>query len=216
MKKIIISIILMLTLLMSFVACDNGDSNGTPSNGNTTPPVTQPSDPEKTVYEVLNGLTNQSYKKIKLDITTLTGDIELKANYTLTANKVDYSIEQLNFLPSDGNLENVSPDYKTAIQGSAIIENGKVTKLDDEAVNLPEYDELKGAFDFKESYFKNIQTESGKFIADVVNASAFIGTDKSISDMKIIVEYNDTTFQKVTITYTTSNSSVTTVYGFES
>jgi hypothetical protein len=206
----------MLALLMSFVACDNGDSNGTPSNGNTTPPVTQPSDPEETVYEVLNDLSNQSYKKIKLDITTLTGDIELNANYTLSANKVDYSIEQLNFLPSDGNLENVSPDYKTTIQGSATIENGKVTKLDDEAVNLPEYDELKGAFDFKESYFKNIQTESGKFTADVVNASAFIGTDKSISDMKIIVEYNDTTFQKVTITYTTSNSSVTTIYGFES
>ena len=212
MKKIIISIILMLALLMSFVACDKGDS----LNGDTTSPGTQSSEPEKTVYDVLNGLTNQSYKKIKLDITTLTGDIELKANYALSANKVDYSIEQLNFLPSDGNLENVSPDYKTTIQGSATIENGKVTKLDDEAVNLPEYDELKGAFDYKESYFKNIQTESGKFTADVVNASAFIGTDKSISDMKIIVEYNDTTFQKVTITYTTSNSSVTTVYGFES
>ena len=216
MKKIIISIILMLALLMSFVACDNGDSNGTPSNGNTTPPVTQPSDPEKTVYEVLNGLTNQSYKKIKLDITTLTGDIELKANYTLTANKVDYSIEQLNFLPSDGNLENVSPDYKTTIQGSATIENGKVTKLDDEAVNLPEYDELKGAFDFKESYFKNIQTESGKVTADVVNVSAFIGTDKSISDMKIVAEYSDAAFQKMTITYKTSKSTITFVYVFES
>ena len=216
MKKIIISIILMLALLMSFVACDNGDSNGTPSNGNTTPPVTQPSDPEKTVYDVLNDFTKQSYKKIQLDITTLTGDIELKANYALTANKVDYSIEQLNLLPSDGNLDNISPDYKTTIQGAATIENGKVTKLDDEAVNLPEYDELKGAFDFKESYFKNVQVENGKFIADVANATAFIGTNKSISDMKIVVEYNDTTFQKVTITYKTSNSAVTTVYVFES
>ena len=212
MKKIIISIILMLALLMSFVACDKGDS----LNGDTTSPGTQFSETEKTVYDVLNGLTNQSYKKIKLDITTLTGDIELKANYALSANKVDYSIEQLNFLPSDGNLENVSPDYKTTIQGSATIENGKVTKLDDEAVNLPEYDELKGAFDFKESYFKNIQTESGKFTADVVNASAFIGTDKSISDMKIAAEYSDAAFQKMTITYKTSKSTITFVYVFES
>jgi len=204
MKKIIISVILMIALLMSFVACDKGNTDNEQSPENET-----------TVYDTLNKLSKQSYNKIKLNITTLTGDIELKANYTLTANKVDYSIEQLNFLPSDGNLENVSPDYKTTIQGSATIENGKVTKLDDEAVNLPEYDELKGAFDFKESYFKNIQTESGKFTADVVNVSAFIGTDKSISDMKIVVEYNDMTFQKVTITYTTSNSSVTTVYGFE-
>jgi len=206
----------MLALLMSFVACGKGDSNGTPSNEDTTPPVTQPSEPEKTVYDELNGFIKQSYKKIQLDITTLTGDVELKANYALTANKVDYSIEQLNLLPSDGNLDNVSPDYKTTIQGSATIENGKVTSFDGEAANLPEYDELKGAFDFKESYFKNIQTENGKFTADVANATAFIGTDKSISDMKIVVEYSDYAFQKITLTYQTSNSTVTTVYVFES
>ncbi len=216
MKKIIISIVLILALLMSFVACGNKDSNETPSDGDSTPSATQPSEPQKTVYDVLNGFTKQSYKKIQLDITTLTGDIKLEANYTLMANKVEYSIEQLNLLPSDGNLNNISPNYKTTIQGSAIIENGKVTKLDDKAVNLPEYDELKGAFDFKESSFKNIQVDNGKFAADVINASAFIGTDKTISDMKIVVEYSDTSFQKVTITYKTSNSTVTTVYLFES
>lgn len=216
MKRIIISVVLILALLMSFVACDNKDSNETPSDGDTTPSATQPSEPQKTVYDVLNGLTKQNYKKIQLDITTLTGDIELEANYTLMANKVEYSIEQLNLLPSDGNLNNISPNYKTTIQGSAIIENGKVTKLDDKAVNLPEYDELKGAFDFKESSFKNIQSENGTFAADVVDASDFMGTDKTISDMKIIVEYNETAFQKITLSYKTSTSNVTTVYMFES
>ena len=204
MKKIIISIILMLALLMSFVACDNGDS----SNRDDTSPATQSSEAEKTVYDVLNDLTTQSYKKIQLDITTLTGDIELKANYALTENKVEYSIEQLNLLPSDGDLNDVSPDYKTTIQGSATVENGKVTKLDDEAVNLPEYNELKGAFDFKESSFQNIQSENGRFAADVADVSAFVGVDKTISDMKIVVEYSDTAFQKITISYKTSNSTV--------
>ena len=212
MKKIIISIILMLALLMSFVACDNGDS----SNRDDTSPATQSSVAEKTVYDVLNDLTTQSYKKIQLDITTLTGDIELKANYALTENKVEYSIEQLNLLPSDGDLNDVSPDYKTTIQGSATVENGKVTKLDDEAVNLPEYNELKGAFDFKESSFQNIQSENGRFAADVADVSAFVGVDKTISDMKIVVEYSDTAFQKITISYKTSNSTVMTVYVFES
>ena len=212
MKKIIISIILMLALLMSFVACDNGDS----SNRDDTSPATQSSEAEKTVYDVLNDLTTQSYKKIQLDITTLTGDIELKANYALTENKVEYSIEQLNLLPSDGDLNDVSPDYKTTIQGSATVENGKVTKLDDEAVNLPEYNELKGAFDFKESSFQNIQSENGRFAADVADVSAFVGVDKTISDMKIVVEYSDTAFQKITISYKTSNSTVMTVYVFES
>ena len=205
MKKIIISIILMLALLMSFVACDKGNTDNEQSLENET-----------TVYDTLNKLSKQSYNKIKLNITTLTGDIELKADYALTASKVEYSIEQLNLLPSDGNLGGVSSNYKTTNQGSATVENGKVTKLDDEAINLPEYDELKGAFDFKESYFKNIQTESGKFTADVVNVSAFIGTDKSISDMKIAAEYSDAAFQKMTITYKTSKSTITFVYVFES
>ena len=216
MKKIIISIVLILALLMSFVACGDKDSNETPSDGDTTPPITQPSEPQKTVYDVLNGFTKQSYKKIQLDITTLTDDIELEANYTLTEKKVEYSIEQLNLLPSDGNLNNISPNYKTTIQGNAIIENGKVTKLDDKSVNLPEYDELKGAFDFKESYFKNIQVDNGKFAADVVDASDFMDIDKTIGDMKIIVEYNDTAFKKISLSYKTSNSAVTTVYVFES
>ncbi len=199
MKKIVLSIILMLALLMSFVACDKGYSN----------------EPKKTVYDVLNTLTTQNYKKIQLDITTLTGDIKLKANYVLTENKVEYSVEQLTLLPSDGNITGVSSDYKTSIQGSATVENGKVTKLDDEAVNLPEYDELKGAFNFKESFFKNVQIENGKFAADVVNVPAFMGVEKVISDMNIVVKYNDAAFQKVTVTYKTSNSTITLVYVFE-
>jgi hypothetical protein len=76
--------------------------------------------------------------------------------------------------------------------------------------------ELKGAFDFEESSFKNIQIENGKFAADVVNTSAFIGADKAISDMKIVAEYSDAAFQKMTITYKTSNSTITLVYVFES
>lgn len=205
----------MLALLMSFVACDNGDSNEKPSNEGTTPPVTQPTEPKKTVYDVLNGLTKQNYKKIQLDITTLTGDIELNANYALTANKVEYSIEQLNLLPSDGNLNNASPDYKTPIQGTATIENGKVTNLDNEVVNLPEYTELKGAFDFKESYFKNIQAENGKFSADVTSVAGFLGNDRNLNDMKVVIEYNSTALESIYITYTTQNSNVTTVYSFE-
>ena len=75
---------------------------------------------------------------------------------------------------------------------------------------------MKGAFDFKESSFQNIQSENGRFAADVADVSAFVGVDKTISDMKIVVEYSDTAFQKITISYKTSNSTVMTVYVFES
>lgn len=214
MKKLVISIILVLALLMSFASCSSGNE-GDLSNSESTSQQLQPPNSEETVYDMLNKLSKQAYNKIQLNITTFTGDIELEASYTLTANNITYSIEQLNLLPSDGDLSNTSPSYKTTIQGSAEIENGKVTKLDDVAVNLPEYDELKGAFDFKESYFKNVQVENGTFSADVIAVSSFLGADQNLSEMKIVVGYSASVLTTISITYQTSNSTVTAVYGFE-
>ena len=215
MKKLILSIFLILAILMTFVACDDKGSNqnnGTESDSEQTTPT-----PEavKTTYDILNELATQNYSKVKLDISTVTGEVELKASYTLTGSEVSYSVEQLNFLPSDGNIENVSPDYKVILSGSATVENGKITKIDGEAVSIPSYDELKGAFNFAESNFKNVQIENGKITADVVSSSEFLGIDRTINSMKITVEYTDSALQKITITYNTINSAVTTVYEFE-
>lgn len=216
MKKIIIALILMLALLMSFVACSDGNTNeNSNTEGSSQQTTPQPPYPEKTVYDTLNELSKQNYSKILLNITTLTGDIELGANYVLKATNITYSIEQLNLLPTDGDLSNTSSNYKSTIQGTATVENGKVTKLDNVEVDIPEYDELKGAFEFKDSYFKNIQKENGKFSADVISVAEFLGNNRDISNMKVIVEYNSSAFQKITITYKTTNSTVTTVYEFE-
>ena len=120
----------------------------------------------------------------------------------------------MNLLPPDGDLTNVSPNYKTTFSGSATIKNGKVDKVDGEAVTLPSYDELKGAFNFKESNFKNVKTEKGKLIADVSSVSGFMGVSQNLSNMRIVVTYNDIALQKLEITYNTTNSTVTTVYEF--
>lgn len=221
MKKRIISIIAIFVLLSCFVACDqNGDQQDTETSSNaeqtTQPQETESGDEQnRSVYDILGAFAKQSYGKVTLDITTLTGDFTLSANYSLTANEVTYSVERLNMLPTDGNFENVSSDYKQTLSGTATIENGEVTTLDGESVTLPSYDELEGNFDFKESNFKNVAVSEGRFSAEVVSASAFMGTDKSLHNMKIIVEYNDVMLQKITITYNTSNSNVTSVYVFE-
>ena len=171
-------------------------------------------DTDKTVCEVLQDLSSQSYSKVKLNITTITGDIKLGAEYILTKSKVSYAVEQLNMLPTDGKLDNLSPEYKKTLTGTAIIENGKVTKFNGDKVNIPEYDELTGAFDFKESYFKNVKTSDGEFSADVISASKFLGTNKKVSDLKVEVKYNTSAIEKITLTYRTANSTVTTVYEF--
>ena len=154
MKKIIISILLILAILASFVACDDKGNDQNNENGTDTEQTTPNPEVVKTTYDILNELATQNYSKVKLDISTFTGDVELKASYTLTGSEVSYSVEQLNLLPSDGIIENTSPDYKATLSGSATVENGKITKIDGEAVSIPSYDELKGAFNFKESNFK--------------------------------------------------------------
>ena len=210
MKKILIAIILVFALSMCLVACNDVDNEPNDPTQNSTP-----TPEEEVLLGTLNDLAAQSYSKIKLDITTVTGGLELKSSYTMTDSAVEYSVEQFNLLPEDGNLENISPDYKTTLTGTAVIENGVVSKMDGDPVSLPEFDELAGKFNFDKGNLKNIQIEDGKLSADVFSASEFLGTDKTINSVKVTVEFNDSAIETITITYNTINSSVTTVYGFE-
>ncbi len=224
MKKIILSIlsmILIFVLLGCLIACDgaandnkNGQNDQTEQNADNEKNEENEENEEKTPCELLNELSNQSYKKVKLNITTTTNSFELKASYVLTDVSVEYSVEQLNLLPVDGNLENASPNDKKTVSGTATVENGKITKVDHEDVTIPSYTELKGGFDFREAYFKNAQADNGKFTADVVLVSDFLGTEKTVNDMKLVVEYDSSAIQKMTMTYQTANATVSTVYEF--
>lgn len=217
MKKILLSIVLLFAMIIAMVSCNQ--PNPEPSPQTTTPGSQETTggdiqETPKTVWEILQELSQKQYSKVELDIQTVTGNVELNANYILTNSNVNYSVEQLNLLPSDGDLTNISPEYKTRLSGTATIKNGKIEKFDGEAVNIPSYDELKGAFNFKESNFKNVKIENGKLTADVISASNFMGTSKNLSNLKIVVAYNDDALQKLEVTYNTTNSTVTTVYEF--
>lgn len=169
---------------------------------------------ESGIYKKLDGFADLNYQQIKLSIVTITGDIELSANYTLTQNNVSYSVEQLNMLPPNGDLTGISPEYKTTHTGYAKIVDGMVAELDGEGVTLPSYDELKGNFSFAESNFKNVTTQGNSFSADVVSPSNFYGSTVNVQNMKVTVEYTETAFSKMVITYQTANSTVTTTYEF--
>ena len=202
MKKIITSFILIFALLMSFAACNNGGSK----NEQTS---------EDNVYSTLNKLAKKDYSKIELTTTVKTGDIELTAGYVLTDTSVTYVIEQMSQLPVDGVLDNISNSYKTVLRGTATVKDGKVLTLDGATVEIPAYDELKGAFNFKQNYFKDAKESSGKFSADVKSPAEFLGTTKTVENLKVEVEYQSKAITKLTLTYNTANSTVTSVYSFE-
>ena len=216
MRKTLLSIVLLLTVIVSIASCS--DPNNTPPVKTTTPSQQTTGDSieekPKTVWETLQELSQKQYEKVKLDIKTVTGDIELNASYTLTNSNVTYSVEQLNLLPPDGDLTNVSPNCKVTLSGTATIKNGKIEKIDGETVTLPSYNELKGAFNFKQSNFRNVKTEKGKLTADVSSISGFMGISQNLNNMRIVVTYSDTALQKLEITYKTTNSTVTTIYEF--
>ena len=213
MKKIIILLITVAMLLMCMTACSGFfDPEPTPTPtppDDSNPPVTQ------NVYDLLNDLADQDYSNIKIDITVTTGFAELYSNYVLTQSNVVYSIERLNLLPSDGNITDLPSNYKTTVTGYALIENGQVIELDgNKDVDLPSYDELKGNFNFDESNFKNVVVGTNSLEADVVSPSQFYGADVDMSNLKVKVEYTETSLTKITISYSTTNASVQTVYVF--
>jgi hypothetical protein len=183
-------------------------SSGDEAVSSSSPAATE------TIYDKLDDFADLNYQQIKLTIVTVTGDIQLSANYTLTQSNVSYSVEQLNMLPSNGDLTGVSPDYKTIHTGYAKIVDGKVTELDGEGVALPSYDELKGNFSFDESNFENVTTQGHSLSADVNSPSSFYGSTVNVQNMKVTVEHTETTLSKITITYKTIYSTVTTIYEF--
>lgn len=197
MKKIIISFILIFALLMSFAACNIG--------GKTD---------EETVYTTLSELAKVPYSQVALSTVIKTADAELTAQYVLTKTTVTYAIEQMSKLPTDGVLNNTPATSKTVLSGTATVENGKVIALDGTSVELPEYDELKGEFNFKESFFKNVTEAGNKFSADVNNPEKFLNTTKKVENMKIEVEYTSDAITKIVLTYNTENATVTSTYAF--
>ena len=234
MKKII-ALILMITTLVALTSCIDDPSPhqcdnvceecGFCTNENCDEdvckdkceghedPVLPPKEPS--VYETLSSLVKKEYSEIVINILTNTNGIELTAEYILTDNYVEYSIEQLSKLPEDGSLDGVSSSYKITLAGNAVIKNGEVVKLDGNQVSLPEYDELKGSFDFSQDNFKNVNTLThGVFTADVISPSKFFGTSANVKDVKVVVEYSDTALKSITINYKTDNSIVKLSYKF--
>lgn len=198
MKKII-ALILFVALLACMASCKKEE-----------PPKIE----EKTVYETLDELSDKSYQQIKLSIVTSKGDIELAAVYTLTASNVSFMVEQLNKLPTDGNLTGVPSNYKTAHTGTAKIVGGEVTELDGAPVTLPSYDELRGSFNFDKDNFENVFSGESSFVADVKAPSAFLGITANVQNMKLSVQFNENALVKITISYQLDGASVTTTYEF--
>ena len=209
MKKIIILILLSM-LLACVTACSGSKNPETPAPDNTNRPT------DKSVCELLDSLAEKNYSTVRVDVITTTDFAELCSSYVLTQSVVTYNIERLNLLPLDGNITDWSLDYKTTTSGYAQINNGQVVELNgNKDFTLPSYSELKGNFNFDESNFKNIVAGNNSFEAEVISPTQFYGADVDISNLKVKVDYTDIALARMTISYSTDNATIQTVYAFE-
>ena len=196
MRKTLIALLVVLLVVSNLFACTN--------------PATESKD---TIYDTLNKLAHKEYDKVEVKITTVTNGLRLYSTYITTSDTVEYSIEVLNSL--DGGAETLPEECKSTVCGVAKIEDGRVTEIEGDVVSLPSYDALKGSFNFDKSYFKTMRNKTGEFVADVSSPSSLLGTQvNGVSNMKIVVRYNDNAIESILLTYNTKKSSVITEYIF--
>lgn len=195
MKKRLLILMLSVVLLIGMTACAENDYH-------------------KMICEQLDNLADKSYQGVNLRVVTTMGDVQLSANYNLTQDNISYSIECFNTLPPDADVVGMSPEYKTTHTGSAKIVDGEVTEFDQEGVELPSYDELKGNFNFDASNLTNVVAQNNSLSADVISPAIFYGSEVNMQNMKIKVEYTATALGKIIITYQTDRSTVITTYEF--
>lgn len=197
MKIKLICFALLLCLAVCLGACQE-------------PTDTPPAGDGPEICEKLDALLDAEMNAVTVEITTVTEGITLKAEYAVSKTAVSYSVERLNKL--EGN--EIPEEYKTTLSGNATIENGTVTKIDGDAIDLPSYDQLTGNFSIKKENLAEIEEGEGSLKAKVLSPEAFLGAKVDAKDMTVSITYTDTAVTSLTLTYSTSTSTVTTVYTF--
>lgn len=202
MKKILFCLILLPSLLICLTSC-SGESS--------TPNV---DDPVQKACNTINELLSLKYNEIWIDVYTQNDNVTLNSKFTVKDKVINYSIEKLSQLPTDGNIDSASPEYITKVSGTANIENGKVVFVNNETVELPQYSELSGRFNFAKNNLENVKINDGSFSATVKNSTLFYGSNVNVKNMSVFVNYNSSTINEIRISYNTENSHVTLNYYF--
>lgn len=207
MKKVIFTILLVAILALSLIACDT-KADGSGSG----------------VYAELNEMVAMDYPIVKLQVETTSNGITLVNKYSATTSSANttirYTVQSLNNITVNEDESYNIPDKMIEEKtGSAIVENGKLTVLDGDDVNISveALDDVKIKFD--KDYFTSIETAEqdgiNTFSAIVSDIKGFTGNNSfDGKDMTIQVSYT-TALKAITINYTmNSGATVKVIYSF--
>ena len=193
MKRAIIALILVLSVLVCLPACSQ------PSAG-------------QSIYEQLNGFSNaaNSYT-IQICVTSPAGN-KVTETYAVTVNgaeqTVDYRIEEINTITVNGDSITVPENYATVTKGTL-----HATADSQSPYAVP-------SFMFSDSVLKNFKADGSgyprSFSADVVNAKDFMGRELNGRDITISGSFTASSFEEIVVAYkTASGNTVTVSYSFK-
>ena len=195
MKKRILAILIVCATAAVIGGCDKKTEN------------------ETNKYDELNAMLAHSYSQIVLTVTNeFDEDSVLTSEYTMKFSDagmtITYSVERFSGISLDS-----AASFKTTLTGEAVIADGKVTYVQGDEVSLDAVTASTG-LNFKEEYFENAEFTQTSFLADVKDASAFLGTEITCTGMRLNAAYGEA-FNTLTVTYKAeSGHSVEYLYQF--
>ena len=159
MKKFL-AIFLILSILLFATSCQLrdfadalfGNLNDTEATPDNTPDYKEMT-PED--YDKLNNLLTKVDDSLTIQVVSDNRGATLRAEYVISGDSGRSSVEQLNKLPEDADINKLPSSMISTYNGMATKnENGVLVTDDGEEIALPEGDFAKGAFTFDESNFK--------------------------------------------------------------
>lgn len=159
-------------------------------------------------YATLNDMINADYSQVVLTVTdTFDEHTSLSSVYTIKYSgvtvTVEYEVEK--FTKIDASLDGPAEDVITTLTGVMVIEGGVVTSRDGDDVCLTAEVAYIG-LEFKKEYFANAELTGNFLRAEVTDASAFLGSQLTCTDMRVYATFIEV-FNEINITYISGSGS---------
>ena len=204
MKKIIISTILLLAIVISLASCNF---------------VTKTeNDP---VFEQINTLLEKANENYTIEISLTNSKSQtITETYVATTEEngnttINYTVERLGkFTVTNGNV--VAPSsYKTVYTGYAVVNQGNLFELSGDKVDVDFTKVVIPSFNLTTTSLENAALNEGTLTADVKSQSEFLGTEYTSEPMQLEVVFTENGVQSVTLTFkTAAENDAVVVYTF--
>ena len=219
MKKLL-TILLTFSMILLMTSCEIYEfieKLPTGDNGPTVNPDGSINYVDMTAadYDQINKLMKKIGDNVTVTVVSKNRGATLNAEYVVNGDTVKYTLQQLNMLPEDADVNKLPESMIQTQSGEARLgENGELVDNGGTAVTLPEGEVISGKFNFDENNFRNAKRSPDGFEGDVVSVSSLLGVKLEVDSMSVKVSYGDKYITKIVLTYVKADSTVTVTYEF--